>query len=222
MAYNEAKNLESVVSEIHRELEALKHPYEILIVNDGSNDGTAEIAERIATQGGFTRLIHHSYNSGLGAVYRSGLSEANRDYISFFPADGQFPANIISQFIPFMRDHDLVLGYLETRRDSNIKRLISYMEKALYRMLFGGFPKFQGIFMVRREILDTLPLHSKGRGWGIVMELILRARNKGLRVISLPIAVRPRLSGESKVHNFRTIWSNIKQVLKLRYSLWLK
>lgn len=70
--------------------------------------------------------------------------------------------------------------------------------------------------MVRRSILADIPLVSDGRGWAVVMELILRISRGPYRVISVPNELRPRLSGQSKVNNIRTITANLKQVLVLR------
>jgi len=70
--------------------------------------------------------------------------------------------------------------------------------------------------LFRRSILKRIELRSAGRGWGIVMELILRASRAGLRLRSQETPLRPRLSGVSKVQNGRTVWSNVRQVLELR------
>jgi hypothetical protein len=70
--------------------------------------------------------------------------------------------------------------------------------------------------MVRRETLARVRLHSEGRGWAIVMELLARAARSGWRMKTLPTAIRPRRSGVSKVQNARTIWSNLLQVVALR------
>ena len=216
MAYDEIGNLDPVVREIAQELSLHSNSSEIIIIDDGSKDGTGAAADRLSSEITIARVIHHPENMGLGGVYRTGLSEAKKDFITFFPADGQFPASIIGQFLPLMSSTDLILGYLPERHDSFFFKMLSGCERIFYSLLFGGFPKFQGIFMIRKEVLDQIRLQSSGRGWAIVMELILRARNMGFRVQSEPTGWRPRKTGHSKVSNLRTIVSNTRQMLGLR------
>jgi hypothetical protein len=80
-------------------------------------------------------------------------------------------------------------------------------------------PRFQGIMMIRRELLRDIPLSSTGRGWAVVMEFILKAARAGARIDSVPTTVRPRSHGESKVNNWRTIVANLRQLLTLRRHL---
>jgi glycosyltransferase involved in cell wall biosynthesis len=221
MAYDEAANLEAVVRELHAVVSALPGPRadEILIVDDGSRDGTGAVADRLAGALAGVRVVHHQVNRGLGGVYRTGFEEAARDLITFFPADGQFPATIIQDFYPLMGDHDLVLGYLPQRASSPLAKGLSAAEKVLYRLLFGPMPRYQGVFMVRRQVLQGLTLQTTGRGWGVVMEMVLRIFRGPYRVSSVPTTLRPRMSGQSKVNNPRTVWTNLKQAFALRRTL---
>jgi glycosyltransferase involved in cell wall biosynthesis len=221
MAYNEVANLEAVVRELHGVLATLPEAaaHELLIVDDGSSDGTGPLADRLAATVPQVRVIHHDVNRGLGGVYRTGFEHADRDLVSFFPADGQFPATILQTFHPLMADRDLVLGYLPQRQSSPLAKGLSAAEKLLYRMLFGPMPRYQGVFMVRRTVLRGLTLETQGRGWGVVMEMVLKIFRGPHRVESVPTTLRPRLSGQSKVNNPRTIWINLKQAFALRRTL---
>lgn len=217
MAYDEAASLEAVVRELDAAAaRATGGSHEVLVVDDGSRDGTGELADRLAAELPAARVVHHPGNRGLGGVYRTGYAEARGTLVTFFPADGQFPASIVEDFVPRMEGRDLVLGYVERRTDSLRGRLLSLGERLLYRALFGRLPRFQGVMMFRRAILDALPLRSTGRGWGIVMELLVRATRKGLRVESVPTPLRPRAAGRSKVQDSRTVWANLRQALELR------
>jgi glycosyltransferase involved in cell wall biosynthesis len=195
MAWNEAAALPAVVREIHAELQRLGASFEIL-------PGL--------------RVCHHGDNRGLGGVYRTGFAEARGDLVTFFPADGQFPASIIGDYLPAMADTDMILGVLPDRGGSLLARALSLGERLLLRVLFSRFPRFQGILMFRRELLRDTPLHSRGRGWTVLMEFILRKARAGVRIKNIPITIRPRASGSSKVNNLRSIVSNLRQVLALR------
>lgn len=216
MAFNEADAVEETAGEIHRELVMLGVPFELVIIDDGSSDGTAQKADSLAALLADTRVIHHRQNLGLGGVYRTGFSEAKGDYITFFPADGQFPADIIGIFLKAITDCDMVLGYIPSRKSPVVAKALSALERIVYACLFGPMPKFQGIMIFRRSLLGDFMLKSSGRGWAVLMELIIRAKKKGRKIVSVPTQMRPRMKGVSKVNNFTTIWVNLEQVIRLR------
>lgn len=216
MTYNEAKSLESTVTEIDGVLKALGRTYEIIIVDDGSSDGSGVIADRIAGSNPGVRVIHHDGNKGLGDVYRTGYKESTGELVTFFPADGQFPADIINKFVSRIDDADMLLGYLPKCKRPLIARALSLSEKALYALLFGPMPKFQGIMMFRRNLLEKINLKSEGRNWVIVMELIIRAKRNGYRIKNIPTELRPRKDGLSKVNNLSSILENLRTAIALR------
>jgi cellulose synthase/poly-beta-1,6-N-acetylglucosamine synthase-like glycosyltransferase len=219
MAWNEAASLAAVAREIHAELVRLGTSFEILIVDDGSTDGTGQIADHLSLALAGVRVHRHQQNRGLGGVYRTGFALARGEFLTFFPADGQFPADIIGDYLPAMDDADMILGVLPDQGRPLGARVLSFAERLLLRVLFRHFPRFQGILMFRRELLRDTPLHCQGRGWTVLMEFILRQARRGAHIKNLPISVRPRASGGSKVNNLASIASNLRQVLTLRLHL---
>ncbi len=219
MAYNEVANLTPVVSELAGALRQIGRPWELVIIDDGSTDGTADLADQLAREIPGVLACHHETNQGLGGVYRTGFAAARGRYVTFFPADGEFPATIIAQFLPVMDGADMVLGYLDQPDISLLARALSSGERLLYRTLFGVMPRFQGVLMFRRSLLDAIELTSTGRAWTVLMELILRAQAAGYRLVSVPTELRPRLSGESKVNNLHTVVDSFRQLFVLRRTL---
>ena len=220
LTYNERDTLAGVTDEIAEALGRLEQPFEILIVDDGSTDGSGDVADALAGGRRGVRVIHHATNLGLGGVYRTGFREALGECLTFFPADGQFPASILADFVPRMGDADLVLGYLPGKPRRPVETMLSAAERLLYRALLGPIPTFQGIFMIRTSVLRETDLKSSGRGWAVVMELIIKvARDPRRRVVGVPTMVRPRVSGASKVRNVRTIVANLRQIVALRAHL---
>jgi glycosyltransferase involved in cell wall biosynthesis len=216
MTFNEVATLEPTVAEIRGELERLGRPWEILIVDDGSTDGSGIRADLLAAADPRHRVVHHPVNLGLGGVYRSGFEQSRGELVTFFPADGQFPAAIIPEFRGAIEGVDMVLGLLPPRRDSWLGHLLSTVEKGLYRFCVGRMPPFQGILLFRRRLLEGMPLRSQGRGWTILMEFLLRADRRGARYVNRFTTLRPRTAGRSKVNNLRTIVANTRQMLTLR------
>jgi glycosyltransferase involved in cell wall biosynthesis len=215
MAFNEVDSLKVVVDEIISAFQSQGRSFDVLIVDDGSTDGMGELADSLASSRAEVSVIHHDTNLGLGEVYRSAFNKARGDWLTFLPGDGQIPADSLLAFAEGMQDADMVLGYMPDRKVPPWVKMLSWGERTLYRLLFGGFPRFQGAFMFRRSILDEITLTSTGRGWTIVMELILRVHRGNYRVEHSPTRLRPRTHGESKVNNIRNIWSNFRQAVSL-------
>lgn len=216
MTFDESATLARTVDEIRQELLRLGRPWEILIVDDGSRDDSGVVADQLSARDPSIRVVHHPVNRGLGGVYRTGFTEARGDHVTFFPADGQFPASIIPEFRGAVDGADMVLGLLPPRRDSRLGHLLSTIERALYRVVVGPMPPFQGILLFRRRLLTGMPLRSEGRGWGILMEFLLRAHRSGATFVNRTTKLRSRAVGRSKVNNLRTILANARQILVLR------
>jgi glycosyltransferase involved in cell wall biosynthesis len=174
------------------------------------------VAEDIVSRRAEARIVRHDGNQGLGSVYRTGFREARMDLVTFFPADGQFPASIVREFAQAIEGGDAVFGTLDNPVGF-VGALLNRAERLFYLGLFGAFPRFQGIVMFRRRILDEVPLRSPGgRGWAVLMELILRISRGGYRYTNAATTLRTRRSGHSKVRNARTIWANLRQAVELR------
>jgi dolichol-phosphate mannosyltransferase len=218
-AFNEAASLETVVGELRQAFAGTPWTYEIVIVNDGSDDGTGEIAEALARDDDRIRAIHHPENRGIGEVYRTGLAAMGGTFMTWVDGDGQFPAETFPRFLHVLQteQYDLALGYVEDPQEARsvFGKLLSFGERSLYRLMFGRLPRFQGALMFRASMYRSLGLRPAGRGWGMVMELIVRALRGGYRVVSLPITLRARMSGSSKVTNLETILANLWQAFEV-------
>jgi dolichol-phosphate mannosyltransferase len=219
MAFNEAPSVTGVLEEIDTALQGVAYAYEVLVVDDGSRDGTGDLAERYAAAHRHVRVLRHPVNRGIGEVYRTGFGAATGELLTFLPADGQFPAVIVRRFETLMDRHDLVLSRFEPGKRSLLARTLSLGERTLYRLMFGRLPEFRGIMMFRTALLAELGVTPGGRGWGVLMEILVRAVRANLRITSELVELRARAAGESKVTNLRSVRANLAQAFALKRSL---
>lgn len=226
-AYNEEASIAMVIQEAVMVLDGTGHDYEVLVIDDGSTDTTGAVADDMADRLDRVTVIHHNRNRGLGVCYRTAFDRVRFEYVTVLPGDGEIPASTITAFLASVGDADVVLGFLpEGKFKSDGKpdrrsRFLSGAERMLYRFLFGTFPRFQGTLLFRRQLLDDLPLYSSGRGWMIMVELLIRASRAGYEMIAVPIEMRPRVAGKSKVKNLRMSAIMFLQLVRLRmHMLW--
>ena len=218
LAYNEEGNLERVVRHALAALKDAVPDLEILIVDDGSTDRTGEIADRLATEIESVRALHHERNRGIGAGMETGHRNARGDLISYAVGDGQIPPSSILSFLEVIESTDVALGMYRTRADSWKRKFLSFVWRDLLtRLLFGRVPMPDGNYMFRRELVEDVRLVTTTGVSSI--ELLYKLRRKGCRFTEVPIDTLPRMTGESKVANWRYILNTMREMIKLRFAL---
>lgn len=223
MAFNEVETLESVFMEVESVVGKLCPDYEILIIDDGSTDGSGEVADRLMDISVHGRVIHHPKNQGMGGVYRTGFRQARKDGVYFMAADGQsHPGKYLPEFLPLLNTYDIVLGQFVRRKDPLLSRFFSFLEKCLFQALFPGVPKLGGPCLFRRNLLIQTPLYymkGEDRSWIVLWEFLIRSQRKGCRIATRDAERRPRLHGVSKGNTWRNAWSMLYAAFRLRLIL---
>jgi dolichol-phosphate mannosyltransferase len=223
--YNEIENLQAVVEEI-----LARGPYDILVVDDNSPDGTGALADRLAKKHrDRVHVLHRAAKEGLGRAYIDGFKWGlQRDYDLFFEMDADFSHNPahLSQFVREIEDGaDLVLGSRNikgggTRNWSVLRTLVSkggsqYARLILfspYHDLTSGFKAF------RREVLEALDLENvDSNGYSFQIELTHRTHQMGYKVRETPIIFVDRKVGKSKMTS-RIVLEAMLVVWKIRFS----
>jgi len=219
--YNEEDNIEPLVSEICSALDD-EFRYEILYVDDGSNDRTIEVLQEIALKLSHLRIIRHSENYGQSTAMATGVRKANAKAIVTLDGDGQNdPADIPKLFNQFQKDavkteNILIVGLRRKRRDSWLKRISSKVANAVRsRILKDGTPDTgSGLKVFSRKIFLELPFFDH-------MHRFLPAlfiRNGG-RVISIEVNHRERERGISKYGLQNRLWVGIIDMMGV---VWLQ
>ena len=209
--YDEAENIEAIVAAARAVLEqAAPGGFRILVVDDGSPDGTGAIADRLAAEHDDVEVLHRTVREGLGPAYLAGFARALAGGAQFvLEMDSDFshdPADI-ARLLAAIEDADVALGSRYVAGGGvtdwgRVRRLVSrggswYARRVLglgVRDLTGGFKCF------RREVLEAIDLPTvRSRGYAFQVELTHRAIHAGFRVVELPIVFRDRRLGRSKM-----------------------
>ena len=117
-AYNEADNLRRTVDHVSSKAESLGMDYEIIVVNDGSLDRTGDVAHQLVKRLPHIRLVGYKSNRGYGGALKAGYQVAIKDWITIFPADGQFDFSEIEHLLANTAPAELICGYRQTVRDT--------------------------------------------------------------------------------------------------------
>ena len=221
--YNERDNLPQIVPQILAQDECI----DILVIDDGSPDGTGEIADRIAAEADRVHVIHRTGKLGLGTAYLAGFRWAlERGYRYMMQSDADFshdPAHL-PQFLQALDDFDVVLGsrYLEGRItivNWPIGRLLLSYYANVYARWVTGIPIWDatgGFKAFRREVLEAIDLDRvESEGYSFQIEMSMRAWKRGFRIGEIPIVFVDRTLGESKMSK-RIIREAVWRVWKLR------
>jgi len=204
--YNEAENLPLIAPEILAQHESL----EILIVDDGSPDGTGELADRIAAEDSRVHVLHRANKEGLGPAYRAGLQKAlelGADYIIQMDADFSHPPDKLPEFLHEIESHDVVLGsrYLNGITVVNwpIQRILISWFGNVYARAVSGLPVTDttgGFRCMRRSLLERMGFERiRANGYAFQIEMNYRFVKRGARIKELPFFFVDRTRGTSKL-----------------------
>jgi glycosyltransferase involved in cell wall biosynthesis len=193
--FDEEENLGELIESARRIGEQHARDFEIVMVDDGSRDGSAQIIESWAKRDPRVRVVHHASNSGYGAALRSGLLAAEGELIFFSDADLQFDLDELDRLLAHARHFDIVAGYRSPRRDPWPRLLIAASWAAIVRALFGlRVRDIDCAFKVfHRRVVEALPMASVGAF--INTEILVRARAAGFRIHQVPVGHRRRRFG---------------------------
>ncbi len=213
-AWNEAAAIRRAIAEADAALRDITNQYEIIVVDDGSDDKTAAYVGQIAAANPAVRLVRHDTNRGYGAALRSGFAAAKCDLVVFTDADSQFDLAELDRFVLLSRRYQVVCGYRIDRQDSALRCLYSHVYNQLVRCLLrtGVRDVDCALKMFHRDVLRELKVTTDG--FLVNSELLTQARQRGRSIVEVGVSHRPRTEGQSTVSS-----GNIPAVLTglLRY-----
>jgi dolichol-phosphate mannosyltransferase len=197
--FNEAESLPHAVAALREALGALPNPYEILVVESGSSDGTAEIADGLAAAHPEVRVLHEAKRNGFGSALRLGFDAAEGELVCVVPADLPYDLTAIGEALEVIAECDAVLSERRHDERSAFRRLQSQVYATLCWLLLG-LPRTSpnaAFKMYRRPLVAGMRLDSTG--WFIDTEVVYRLRQMNARIRTLKIDVHTRKYGASSV-----------------------
>lgn len=219
-AYNEIECLESVVRNGRDVLARLRETYEVLIVDDGSSDGTGALADRLAAQWPELRVVHHSENLSFSGALKSLYRNARGRWLFLCPADGQVDVADLERFLPHRDTADVILGYRLAQPIAWHQQFIHSVSKLVITILFGfRFREISNCKLYRVDLLKDLPLISRPGTATLESEVIFRLKRNGARFAEVPYQLHPRQAGTAKGARLSVIVKTVIGLFWLRIRL---
>jgi glycosyltransferase involved in cell wall biosynthesis len=194
--FDEEPNVADAVRASLRAAAEFAADYEVVVVDDGSTDGTARVARQFLEADRHVRLIVRAGNGGYGEAVRTGLRAARMPWVLLTDADERFDVEHLEDFVPHARSSDVVVGWRVMRQDPLGRRVRAALWNRLLRRLFK-LPVHDvdcAFKLIRRDLLERLELVSSGSM--INAELLVRSLAAGGRVAEVPVRDRPLVAGE--------------------------
>ena len=212
-ANNEAGNIERVVASFLDIRDQMDFAMKILIVDDGSSDGTGPICQELAEDNPSIRWVQHGRNIGYGGALISGFRASEGDYVAVVDADGQFCPTDFIRLLECLESYDVVVGCRRDRADPCGRRVLGRVWSLLGRWLFK-IPIRDlncGLKVFKRSIVADLPLRCVGPG--INLELMTHISMAGIPIKEVPCSHFPRVSGEQSGGTPRVISRALPELL---------
>jgi glycosyltransferase involved in cell wall biosynthesis len=219
-AYNDSGTIASLVISAIRTAQRLTPDFEIIVVNDGSADSTADILNDLAEKYPQVRVIHHERNKGYGGALRTGFANATRDVVFYTDGDAQYdPSEMELLWERFTDDVDIVNGYKISRSDPLHRIVIGRLYHHMVSRLFGL--KIRDVDcdfrMLRRSIFETVRLQKDS---GVIcLEMMKKIQDAGFRIAEVPVHHYHRAYGKSQFFNFSRLARTAVDVGKLWFAL---
>ena len=219
-AYNDSGTIASLVITALQSASKLTPNHEVIVVNDGSGDGTGAILEELARVYPELRIVTHQVNRGYGAALRSGFAAASKEIVFYTDGDAQYdPTEMAVLWQAMMPGVDVVNGYKISRADPWHRIFIGRMYHHIVKLMFGLSVRDVDcdFRMMRRSVFDRVRLEKSS---GVIcLEMMKKIQDAKFNIVEVPVHHYHRAYGRSQFFNFPRIYRTGVDVLKLWFAL---
>jgi len=219
-AFNDGGTISSMVLTALIALRQVTDDYEVIVVNDGSTDYTAQVLEELASRCPELRVIHHPKNRGYGGALRTGFAGATKEWIFYTDGDAQYnPLELVKLVEAWHEGVDIVNGYKIMRHDPIERKVIGVIYHHFVRLAFGF--KLRDVDcdfrLMRRAMFDTVELESDSGT--ICLEMVKKFQDAGYVFVEVPVHHYYRAYGVSQFFNWRRLLRTAYQLAVLWWKL---
>jgi glycosyltransferase involved in cell wall biosynthesis len=219
-AYNDSGTIASLVISARQTAARLTDDFEVIVVNDGSADATAQILDELSRTYPEVKVVHHARNRGYGAALRSGFAAATRELVFYTDGDGQYDPSEMSILWHALRsDVDMVNGYKINRSDPAHRVFIGRVYHHTVKLLFGLRVRDVDcdFRLLRRSIFDRVSLEKSS---GVIcLEMMKKIQDADFTIAEVPVHHYHRVYGKSQFFNFRRLFKTAVDVAALWVAL---
>jgi glycosyltransferase involved in cell wall biosynthesis len=216
-AYYDENNIGKVVDKAVEVLESLAlKDYEITIIEDGSPDNTAKVADELAAKHKKVKVIHHEQNKGYGATLWEGFTTAGFEYVFYTDGDNQFDLEELRKFVALIPYSDMVVGYRKKKQYSTYRKLTSFVYNYILRLAFDiDFIDIDCAFkIIKTDLFKNITVSTKDAF--IDAEIMIQAKIKGYSFTEVGVVHLPRVDGISTAARPSIIFKTIGEIIQFR------
>ena len=217
-AHNESENLRWLLPHVNDVLPRMFEKYDVIIVDDGSTDGTGDVARSIAKELGMDlKVIRHEHKSGYGAAVGDGLRAADMDYTAFTDSDGQLDVADLDKLVPLLDHADMVGGWRMTREDPAFRSVISgtFNRLVLLTLDIKVRDVNCALKIIKTSLLKRMTLNS--RSALINAEMYWKTQRLGGRYVQVGVPHHPRTMGVRSGGRLIPILRASKELMQIRF-----
>ncbi|MCK5566084.1 MAG: glycosyltransferase family 2 protein [Planctomycetes bacterium] len=213
--YNEFANIKPLVIKSLSTIERISSDFELILVDDGSVDGTSKLIDDLAAKYAEVKAIHHTANSGYGAALQTGFRAASKDLVFYTDGDAQFNIADLPDILPLIQRCDIVSCFRINRQEGPLRKLNAWCWGRLVCFLFGLHLRDVdcAFKLYKREIFDNIRMKSTGAL--IDAEILARASKKGYTIMQAGVRHYPRTAGAQTGANIKVVARAFIELFKL-------
>ncbi len=197
--YNEEASIVCAVKEGLEMLSRLTDEYEVVIVESGSTDNSAQVVDKLAGENAAVRVIHQGAKMGLGSALKEGFGAARGDFIFYIDGDNPFRMSEFERGYPLLQEADIICGYRVNRQDNLVRavytKVFNFMMKALFSVKVRDVQI--GFKMLRKSVFERV--HLQADSMFIDAELLIKTQKAGYRITELDVEYQGNPTGKSSV-----------------------